>query len=86
VQEVLLRVHRGLDGLKGQSAPGPWIYSITRNAIVDHWRRKGRAPTVPVDDVDVTGGELAVLDDDGESLQQAVAAGTIAAGIGALRA
>ena len=74
VQEVLLRVHRGLGGLNGQSAPGPWIYSIARNAIVDHWRRKGRAPTVPVDDVEVTGGELAVLDDDGETLQQAVAA------------
>ena len=74
VQEVLLRVHRGLDGLKGQTAPGPWIYSIARNAIVDHWRRKGRAPTVPVDDIEVAGDELAVFDDDGESLQQAVAA------------
>ena len=74
VQEVLLRVHRGLDGLEGQSAPGPWIYSIARNAIVDHWRRKGRAPTVPVNDIEVAGDELAVVDDDGESLQQAVAA------------
>jgi RNA polymerase sigma-70 factor, ECF subfamily len=74
VQEVLLRVHRGLGGLKGQTAPGPWIYSIARNAIVDHWRRKGRAPTVPVNDIEVAGDELAVVDDDGESLQQAVAA------------
>lgn len=74
VQEVLLRVHRGLGGLKGQATPGPWIYSIARNTIIDHWRKKGRAPTVPADDAEIAVEELASLSDDGDALQRAVAA------------
>jgi RNA polymerase sigma-70 factor (ECF subfamily) len=74
VQEVLLRVHRGLAGLKGQAAPGPWIYSIARNAIVDHWRKKGRGTAIPVEDAEAALGELAEPSDDGDHLQQAVGA------------
>jgi RNA polymerase sigma-70 factor (ECF subfamily) len=74
VQEVLLRVHRGLGGLKGQAAPGPWIYSIAHNAIVDHWRKKGRVAAIPVEDAEGEIGELAAITDDGDRLQQAVAA------------
>jgi RNA polymerase sigma factor (sigma-70 family) len=74
VQEVLLRVHRGLGGLKGQTAPGPWIYSIAHNAIIDHWRKKGRVAAIPVDEGEAAIGEFAALTDDGDQLQQAVAA------------
>lgn len=74
VQDVLLRVHRGLGGLKGQTAPGPWIYSIARNAIIDHWRKRGRTAAIPVDEAEASLGELATGTDDGDHLQQAVAA------------
>ena len=74
VQEVLLRVHRGLGGLKGQTAPGPWIYSIAHNAIIDHWRKKGRVAAIPVDEGEAAIGEFTALTDDGDQLQQAVAA------------
>lgn len=50
VQDVLLRIHRGLDGLKGQASLGPWVYSIASNAVVDYWRRRGKRPAaVPLD-------------------------------------
>jgi RNA polymerase sigma-70 factor (ECF subfamily) len=74
VQEVLLRVHRGLGGLKGQTAPGPWIYSIAHNAIIDHWRKRGRVAAIPVEDAEGALGELPAIADDGDQLQQAVAA------------
>jgi RNA polymerase sigma-70 factor (ECF subfamily) len=74
VQEVFLRVHRGLGGLKGQAAPGPWIYSIAHNAIIDHWRKKGRVASIPVDEAEAAIGEFAALTDDDNQLQQAVAA------------
>jgi RNA polymerase sigma-70 factor (ECF subfamily) len=74
VQDVLLRVHRGLDGLKGREAPGPWIYRIAQNAVVDHWRRKGRPASVAADEAEAALGKLAVPDDDGDRLQQTLAA------------
>jgi RNA polymerase sigma-70 factor (ECF subfamily) len=74
VQEVLLRVHRGLGSLKGQALPGPWIYSIARNAIVDHWRKQGRAWSIPVEEAEAVLGDLMrPSEKDGDHLQQAVA-------------
>jgi RNA polymerase sigma-70 factor (ECF subfamily) len=74
VQDVMLRIHRGLDGLKSQTSPGPWIYGIAYNAVVDHWRRRGRPAAVPIEDVEAALGEIAAVADDGEALQQVVAA------------
>lgn len=44
LQEVMLRVHRGLPGLDAQAKLGPWLHRIARNAIIDHWRAKSRRP------------------------------------------
>jgi len=74
VQEVLLRVHRGLDGLKGRDAAGPWIYRIAHNAVIDHWRAKGRQAPLSADEVEDALGKLAVPDDDVDRLQQTLAA------------
>jgi RNA polymerase sigma-70 factor (ECF subfamily) len=75
VQDVLLRIHRGLASLKAQASPGPWIYGIAHNAIVDHWRKRGRAGvSVPIDDAETDLGELPAEADDGDLLQQTVAA------------
>ncbi|HWB80087.1 MAG TPA: RNA polymerase sigma factor SigZ [Nannocystaceae bacterium] len=38
LQEVLLRVHRGLPELRDDDRVGPWMFRIARNAIVDHLR------------------------------------------------
>ena len=42
VQDVWLKMQRGLDGLKDQSRLISWIYQIARHAIIDHYRAPGR--------------------------------------------
>ncbi|MGH3651053.1 MAG: sigma-70 family RNA polymerase sigma factor [Acidimicrobiia bacterium] len=47
VQEVLLRVRRGLADYQPGSFEG-WLWRITRNAFLDDVRRKKRRPTSPL--------------------------------------
>lgn len=56
MQEVLLRVRRGLAGYTPGSFEG-WLWRITRNAFLDEMRRRKRRRTVelPDDDRIVTG-------------------------------
>lgn len=49
VQEVLLRVRRGLASYQPGSFEG-WLWRITRNAFLDDVRRKKRRPTAPLPD------------------------------------
>lgn len=49
VQEVLLRVRKGLERYQPGSFDG-WLWRITRNAFLDDIRRKKRRPTVPLGD------------------------------------
>lgn len=39
-QEVFLRVDRGLEGFRGESSIGTWIYRIARNAALDRLRSR----------------------------------------------
>lgn len=52
VQGVFLRIHKGLGGLKDEARLHAWIYGAARNAIIDHYRRKGRAKESPAGSVD----------------------------------
>lgn len=45
VQDVFLRMHRGLGGLRAEDRFGPWIYSVARSAIADHRRALRRRPS-----------------------------------------
>lgn len=47
VQEVLLRVRRGLASYQPGSFDG-WLWRITRNAFIDEVRRRRRRPTTPL--------------------------------------
>lgn len=47
LQEVFVRVHRQLDSVKDPQRLVSWVYQITRNAIIDHYRRPGREREVP---------------------------------------
>jgi RNA polymerase sigma-70 factor (ECF subfamily) len=49
VQEVLLRVRRGLASYQPGSFEG-WLWRITRNAFLDDVRRRNRRPTSPLPD------------------------------------
>jgi RNA polymerase sigma-70 factor (ECF subfamily) len=53
MQEVLLRVRRGLPGYTPGSFEG-WLWRITRNAFLDEVRRKKRRPTAPLPEDDRT--------------------------------
>lgn len=47
LQEVFLRMHRKLDSLKDPRRIVSWLFQITRNAIVDHYRTPARHREVP---------------------------------------
>ncbi len=49
VQEVLLRVRRGLASYQPGSFDG-WLWRITHNAFIDEMRRRQRRPTAPLPD------------------------------------
>lgn len=46
LQEVLLRAHRGLAGLRSPDRLGPWLFGIARSALADHGRSRARHPLV----------------------------------------
>jgi len=40
LQEVFLKIHSGVGTLDNQEGLRAWLYSITRNAVIDHIRRR----------------------------------------------
>lgn len=42
VQDVFLRMQRGLGGLRDDERFGPWVYQVARSAIADHHRAAAR--------------------------------------------
>jgi RNA polymerase sigma-70 factor (ECF subfamily) len=44
LQEVFLRLARGLPELRDQDRMAPWLFSIARNVVIDHHRRVRREP------------------------------------------
>ena len=49
-QEILARAAARLDTLRDSDRLVPWLDAMARHALVDHYRRDGRAPeTVPLD-------------------------------------
>ncbi|MHA6785941.1 sigma-70 family RNA polymerase sigma factor [Pseudonocardia saturnea] len=60
VGDILLRVHQNLGSLDDRERLAPWVGRIARNAVIDEYRRVGRArehlvaeaPDIGVDDLD----------------------------------
>lgn len=52
LQDVLLRMHRGLPGLHDEDRLGSWMYRIARTTIVDHVRGRARHPVAAVPEAD----------------------------------
>ncbi|MCC6178968.1 MAG: RNA polymerase sigma factor SigZ [Chloroflexi bacterium] len=48
LQEVFLRIHRHLNSLERADHLHAWVYQITRNAIIDHYRAPSVRREVPV--------------------------------------
>ena len=64
-QEAFLRVHRGLEGFRGNAKFSTWLYRITCNLCTD-WLRKNRRPGRATTALD----ETAELVDAGVQLEQ----------------
>lgn len=47
LQEVFLRIHRKIEGLKDPRRIVSWVFQITRRVIVDHYRSPKRRREVP---------------------------------------
>jgi RNA polymerase sigma-70 factor (ECF subfamily) len=63
VQDVFLRIQRGLGALRDEDRFGPWVYRVARSAIVDHQRRSAKHVVAGPDDAEDVAIEEA--DDDG---------------------
>jgi RNA polymerase sigma-70 factor (ECF subfamily) len=44
VQDVFLRLQKGLPGLRDEERVGPWVYGVARSAIAEHRRACARHP------------------------------------------
>ncbi len=52
LQEVFVRMHRGMGELRETERFGGWVYRIAANAIADHGRKNARHPLAASDSVD----------------------------------
>lgn len=59
LQEVFIRIYRNMAGVSRQESFRSWVFRITRNVIIDHYRRNGN--------VKAHATEMVSLADDGES-------------------
>lgn len=51
LQEVFIRIHRAAGSLETRDQPAAWVFQITRNAIVDHFRARSRQPVTTEADI-----------------------------------
>ncbi len=51
LQDVFIRIHNGLTGLADTDRLLPWVYRITRNAIIDHARRRSSPSSLQHDPI-----------------------------------
>lgn len=70
VQDILLRIQRGLGGLRDEQRFGPWVYQLARNAVADHQRVAAKHRVVSDERVRE---EAAEVDDDERAVEQALA-------------
>jgi RNA polymerase sigma-70 factor (ECF subfamily) len=65
LQDIFVRMHRGLPDLRDEESFGGWVYSIAQNVIMDAGRYGARRPAVPMAHVpDVSEGDSADLGDE----------------------
>ncbi len=67
LQDVFIKIHSGIDGLKDSAKIKSWVYQITRNAIIDYYRSQKNHTQLPDD---LSGPEI----DHSEQAQQELGA------------
>lgn len=52
LQEVFIKIHQGIDSIQDEKRITSWVYQITRNTIIDHFRKKKELTAeLPTNDV-----------------------------------
>ncbi|MCA9635667.1 MAG: RNA polymerase sigma factor SigZ [Myxococcales bacterium] len=75
LQDIFVRIQRGLDQLRDDQRFGPWVYQVARSAIIDHHRALARRPPIAADAAEeVESADAAsTLDDDGDAARELAA-------------
>ncbi len=71
VQDVFLKVQRGLSSLRDDQRFGPWFYRVARSTVIDHHRAVARRPYLAGEGPEPEELQAEELDDD--SVQREVA-------------
>jgi RNA polymerase sigma-70 factor, ECF subfamily len=74
VQDVFLRMQRGLAGLRDDERFGPWVYQVARSAIAHHHRRRARHPLSDAE----PGEQAAGAEDENETAAEELLASYVA--------
>ena len=69
VAEILLRIHRNLASLDDRERLPHWVSRIARNAVIDEYRRAGRAREQPAGTAEDAWPELPAEADDADVVQ-----------------
>ena len=56
-QEVFLKIQNKIHQLKDTSKLTLWVYQITRNEIIDYFRKVNSKKSIPIDDLDIAENE-----------------------------
>jgi RNA polymerase sigma-70 factor (ECF subfamily) len=64
LQDVLLRLQRGLPGLRDEERFTSWLFQIARNSVVDHLRVRARHPLTDADAPELAAEPSDAGDDD----------------------
>jgi len=46
LQEIFVKLHQSVDGLRDEERFGGWVYRIAQSVVVDHARARARGPTL----------------------------------------
>ena len=47
LQDIFMRIHKGIDSLKNEERVESWVFGIARRALADYYRRKDKKKTKP---------------------------------------
>lgn len=72
VQEIFVRLHRGLFGLRDGERFGAWVYRIAEHALADHLRTRARHPLTKRDEQGLL-ADLAEVDECDPALEAELA-------------
>jgi len=64
IQEIFIRLHRGIGELADSERFGPWVYRVAERAVIDHFRARRRHPFAEAAALEATPAASDEPDDD----------------------